>query len=173
MTNVVTKEVPLRAKDGSIRAVAIVDAIDYERAMKYTWSLSGNGYALRHRSKAEKLETGRTHEYLHRFILGLSPQSYLHVDHLDRDRLNCVRSNLTTATHMENCSNVPGSKKTSEHRGVYWNRRNGKWLAQCTVRGTQHYLGSFTDELEAAAVAAEFRAQNQPGSPEFRSRHGA
>lgn len=40
--------------------------------------------------------------------------------------------------------------KTSEHRGVYFNKKRGLWVATISKNGRSKYLGSFTDEAEAA-----------------------
>ena len=41
---------------------------------------------------------------------------------------------------------------TSGVRGVYFNKRKGKWVAQIMFKGKNHYLGAF-DTLENAARA--------------------
>lgn len=40
-------------------------------------------------------------------------------------------------------------------RGVYLNRRTGRWIAQITFQGRTSYLGSFDDLEKAAAARAE------------------
>ena len=51
-------------------------------------------------------------------------------------------------------------------RGVYRNRRTGRWAAQITFQGRTRYLGSF-DSLEEAA-----RAEAEQVFDEFLERHG-
>ena len=41
-------------------------------------------------------------------------------------------------------------KKLSDHKGVYWNKRQQKWRAIMRVRGKNLYLGNFETEEEAA-----------------------
>jgi hypothetical protein len=42
-------EIPLLCRDGSVRAVALVDADDYPLVSRYRWSVGGNGgYVLRY-----------------------------------------------------------------------------------------------------------------------------
>ncbi len=53
-------------------------------------------------------------------------------------------------------------------RGVYRNRRTGRWAAQITFQGRTRYLGSF-DSLEEAARA---RAEAEQVFDEFLERHG-
>ncbi len=54
-------------------------------------------------------------------------------------------------------------------RGVYRNRRTGRWTAQITFQGRTRYLGSF-DSLEEAAAA---RAEAEKVFDEFLERHDA
>merc|ERR1719359_2654731 len=54
--------------------------------------------------------------------------------------------------------NVPGKRettRTSKYVGVSWGKREKKWLARFTYRGKPHFVGYFTDELEAAAAINE------------------
>ena len=53
-------------------------------------------------------------------------------------------------------------------RGVYRNRKNGRWVAQITFQGKTRYLGSF-EELEGAAAA---RAEAEKVFEEFLKRYG-
>lgn len=44
------------------------------------------------------------------------------------------------------------SNNTSGVRGVYQNKKTGKWTAQITFKGKTHYLGTFASKEKAAAV---------------------
>ena len=46
--------------------------------------------------------------------------------------------------------NRKAGKKTSKYRGVSYNGKNKKWKSVITVKGTQHFLGYFENEEEAA-----------------------
>lgn len=143
-------EIPLRRRDGTVRAVAVVDDEDAELA-RLRWSLGGNGYVLR--------REGRRFVYLHRAIMG-HPEG-LEVDHEDGDPLNCCRSNLRVATHQQNLQNRRSGYGRSKHRGVAWHPGNGMWMAQVNVRGktTTRYAH---DEDEAAELARELRRELLP-----------
>ena len=45
---------------------------------------------------------------------------------------------------------APLRKTSSAHRGVTWNKAEGKWQATITIGGKRKYLGRFKDEEEAA-----------------------
>lgn len=115
-----THLIPLRARDGSIRDYAMVDDADVW-ALEYRWHLS-NGYARRTgpadgtRDPSGKLK--RRDIALHVEILermGHAKDAYDVGDHIDRDPLNCRRSNLRPATFAQNAqnriwANPPGHK---------------------------------------------------------------
>lgn len=152
-------EIPLRRRDGSIRAHAVIDVEDEHLAV-YRWCMHVCGYATRHL----RLPDGqKTAVLLHRAVLGLVPGDGVQGDHIDRDRLNCRRSNLRVVTDGQNKQNVPSTAgSSSRYRGVSWNGRRGKWEAEVTLNYVHHHLGRFDDEQEAAAVAQAWRLANMP-----------
>lgn len=157
-------QVPLRAKDGSVRAYALIDDID-EPLMANRWSLGGKGYAVR----TVRFDGRRTYTLaLHRAIFGLKRGDPRQVDHVNGDRLDCRRANLRIVpSHAENRQNVGSlAGSTSQYRGVSWDRRTGKWKAQVKVCGQAHWLGRFADEHEAGEAAAAFRKRHVPYSVE-------
>lgn len=147
--------IPLRARDGAVRAYAIVDAEDADFVNQWRWSLGSNGYVHRGTCRAGGVQ--RTYR-LHREIMGLVPGDGLEVDHINRNRLDNRRSNLRVATRMMNAQNTSGQRKsTSPHRGVHWAKHIGKWVANIKIDGRVRNLGCFEDELEAARVARQAR----------------
>jgi hypothetical protein len=71
---------------------ALVDAGDFQRASVKSWFLFG-GHAVRREQWGGKLR----HGYLHRFVLGLddaAQRAQTVIEFIDRDPLNCRRSNL-------------------------------------------------------------------------------
>lgn len=155
--------IPLRRRDGTIRAHAIIDAEDAHLAV-HRWSLD-RGYAKRNLPRAggkQRLVL------LHREVLGLAPGDGHEVDHIDGDRLNCRRSNMRIATHAQNGQNRASRPGSSPYRGVSWETRRGKWLAQAMLNGVKHNLGCFDDELEAAAVARAWRTSHMTFTNEER-----
>lgn len=82
---------------------------------------------------------------LHRFILGVTDPS-IEVDHKDGDGLNCQRRNLRCATRPQNQQNRGANRNnTSGHKGVTWDKRRGKWVAQIRHNYKHLFLGYFAD----------------------------
>lgn len=154
--------IPLRARDGSIRACAVVDAADADWVNQWRWSLCDDRAA-----RGAKIDGQLRKVYLHRMLLGLTYGDGLAGDHIDRDPLNCRRSNLRKVPdqkglrgNAQNKSSHRGS--TSPFRGVYWNKHQKKWTAQVRHGGKHHFLGYFRSEAEAAKTAQAARLRLMP-----------
>jgi hypothetical protein len=149
---------------------AYVDAPDYEWLSRYTWHME-NGYPSR-REKGKRI-------YMHRQIMQ-APRNMV-VDHIDGNRTNASRFNLRVCTPGENHRNQrkqAGSR--SRFKGVFYDKRLGKWFARCGVRGQVYWLGYFDEEIEAARaydrkaleVFGEFAHLNFPEARPPRHRPG-
>ena len=154
--------VPLRTVgQDEIGSYAVIDAADAEWVGRWNWHLTTNGYAARSTHVDGKSRTIR----LHRALLGLGPISKdpRHIDHIDRDRLNCQRANLRVATKLENAQNLPSyDGAASRHRGVSWDRRAGKWKARIKINGKERFIGHFDSEEAAGAAARSARQEAMP-----------
>jgi len=123
--------------------VAIVDAEDYAWLSQYKWHASKKGYnwyACRNYN--------RSIVCMHRVIMN-APKGML-VDHIDHNGLNNRRSNLRLCTSSQNHQNRERTRGTSNYKGVYREKRYRKWCASVYFEGRNHYLGSFSNEVEAA-----------------------
>jgi glycosyltransferase involved in cell wall biosynthesis len=157
LTPIEGRVVPLTDATGRATGCTVVDAGDYEAVSQYSWRLHPRGYAATY---AE----GRT-VLLHRLLM--EPGDGMQVDHRNRRRLDNRRGNLRVATPGQNQENrTPNRVGTSRHRGVSWNAKERKWYAFAKKDRRNHYLGSFDDEDEAAAVARFWRAENMPSNVE-------
>lgn len=125
---------------------AIVDDCDSGPVLSRKWRTSKNGhggpYAI----------TGNSSLWIvmHHVITGERKQ----IDHINGDGLDNRRSNLRFADHSQNAGNsdIDKSYCSSQYRGVTWNIRGDRWIAQIGSgrQGTRQYIGCFTDEIEAA-----------------------
>ena len=77
---------------------------------------------------------------------------YPQVDHIDGDGTNNDVSNLRMVTSGGNLRAHQKKRDdcSSQYRGVSWDKRVGRWLAQCTVDRKKKHLGFFDDERDAA-----------------------
>lgn len=158
-----TVQIPLRARDGSVRAYALIDAADAEWAAQYPWHLTNKGYAGRCALIGGRVTTFR----LHRELLGLTTADQVDVDHINRVKLDCRRSNLRILPKGANAQNTGGWRQaSSSYRGVFFEKDSGKWAAKIHINGRLLNLGRFGSELEAAEVARAARARLMPYSVE-------
>lgn len=149
--------IPLHRADRTIRGYALLDWEDESiAALAWYWH---HGYAAR------TVYGNGTHwkEYMHRMVLGFARGDGRRCDHINRDKLDCRRVNLREVTHAQNMQNVPAQHNASSaYRGVHWAKNEHKWVAQGSIGGRSRHLGYFTDELDAAAASARFRAEHMP-----------
>jgi hypothetical protein len=106
----------VHCKIDSTEETIIIDADVYETTVKYhKISSDRSGYA--------RIYYNKTIFLLHRFIMSeTNPTVY--IDHIDRNKLNNVRSNLKRTTAQENVENKTKQKnKTSKYVGVHKSKR--------------------------------------------------
>jgi hypothetical protein len=137
--------------------VALIDDEDFDRVNAFKWSAARMGgtdrlkktywYAKRSINVDGKVFT----VYLHRFILGL-PDG-IHVDHIDGDTLNCVKSNLRFASNRQNVWNQRHSRAKSGYRGVHVAKHG--FTASVRADGEVRSIGTFESAEFAARVIDE------------------
>lgn len=128
--------------------VAVVDDSDFDVLDQFNWHAARRArtvYAARHK--------GRNKIVLMHAEIMQTPSGF-DTDHIDGNGLNNVRSNLRVTTVTQNRYNQIRKRRTatSRFRGVSWNKKLGRWVAQIRLHGQQTYLGLFDDEVEAARV---------------------
>lgn len=141
-----TVEIPLT--QGYVTTVDEVDA-DLAHMHWHTHESSSKEYA--------RLNERRGRHYMHRIILsrilGRELARLERVDHIDLDGLNNRRRNLRLATDATNGQNRGRNKNNaSGYKGVSYDKRNGKWVAQIDANGKHYPLGRF-DTAEQAYEA--------------------
>lgn len=151
-----TARLPLFRRNGTVSGYARIDAADAGWASQWRWHLSRTGYVCRGDQHADRPRMIR----LHRVLLGLVHGDGQHVDHIDRDRLNCTRANLRIVTQAANNQNVSRSltRGGPRYRGVFWCADTNRWR----VRVGRVHVGRFDDEEEAAEAARAARRRLLP-----------
>ncbi len=130
---------------------ALVSDEDAEWAEQFTWYLNRRGYAVTWGS-----------EFLHQAVVeraGLTRSGP--VDHINRDPLDCQRSNLRIVSWAENAWNR-GGWHANAHKGAH-PLPSGKWKATIQTNGVRKNLGTF-DSAEDAHAAYVRAAVEQRGS---------
>lgn len=129
--------IPLRDKTKAVVAWTLVDAIDYDSLMKFSWSVRdglGKRYAVNNFTKL-----------MHRILLGEPTEDDDVIDHMDGDGLNNTRANLRFATYQLNSQNkIKKGETSSKYYGV--SKSPWGWVASHASQG----LGYFDTELKAA-----------------------
>jgi hypothetical protein len=126
---------------------SIVDDDVWEWAKAYNWCYANVGYAVRRITLGYKQSRII---FLHREIMQ-APRG-VHVHHISGDKLDNRRSNLeilNVGEHREHHGHTSGPI-TGKYKGVYWATRAGRWMAKIKRLGKNIYLGSFTNESDAA-----------------------
>lgn len=94
----------------------------------------------------------RRHRLIYAMHSGEWPEE---IDHRDRNSQNDSIGNLRAATSLQNKANTGARKSNSSgFKGVSWDSRKGRWLAQIRANGNKKFLGYF-DTAEAASGAYE------------------
>lgn len=128
---------------------AHVDFDDFCRLIRYKWYAFYNGYT--HYAVRPAYFNGFACLIrMHRVIMK-APRDRV-VDHIDRNGLNNCRYNLRNATRAENAlNNRRGfNSPTSKYKGVFYDKRRGKFRATIWVDGKKKHLGYFDNEIDAA-----------------------
>ena len=131
--------------------VTVLDEADHPLVRAHKW------YAL-HGSTgkiyAYGRSTARASHYMHRLIM--AAPSGVWIDHINGDGLDNRRANLRIATAGQNRANAgknrhpSGKPRTSQYKGVNWDRSRGRWQAKIRADGHHRTLGRYDIEAEAA-----------------------
>lgn len=96
----------------------------------------------------------QAHRLAYKMHYGAEPTEL--IDHIDGDKTNNRISNLRVASSVQNQGN---SKKPHNNRsgikGVSWNKKMQRWVAQIGMHKKRVYLGGFATKEEAAKAYAD------------------
>lgn len=124
-----------------------------EKCKLYKWHLLKIGYVCATVSK-------NNHIFLHRYLLNLTTNDKVDVDHIDGNPLNNRKINLRIGTHQQNCfNNKIAINNTSEFTGVYFREDRNKWVAYIHNDYKTIVLGHFDTKEEA--ILERFKAEKE------------
>lgn len=71
-------------------------------------------------------------------------------------------NNIDYINYIENDDDTLGIpiQRTSEHKGVYYDRNRKKWKSKITIKGKCYNMGSFDTEDEAFYALEHFKYEN-------------
>ena len=123
----------------------IIDADDLERVQHYYWSIDKDGYITSNDNSA-KIK-------LHNFVLGFTPRNKTYADHINRNRLDCRKSNLRIVTAQQNSMNKSRQKNsTTGYIGVTFDKQQGRYKARIGLNDRRIQLGTSTNPVECAQM---------------------
>jgi hypothetical protein len=98
---------------------------------------------------------------LHYVVMGITCDEEWHLGHRNDDPLDCRKDNLVVRTlsdagaHKRKSATFCGRPCTSRFKGVFREKRSGRWVATIKKDRVQRRLGSFRDEIAAAQAYDE------------------
>ena len=128
---------------------ALIDPEDWERVNANSWHQHKGKSGIYLATKVTLPSGIQTTRLLQRFLLDAQPGQK--VDHHNGNTMDYRRANLRLATSAQNSQNSrKQSGRSSLYKGVCWDKRREKWVANIKANGKALYLGSFACELEAS-----------------------
>ena len=127
---------------------AILDETDRDLVERFEWWAHENGCGSVYARTVIYDGRWRRNVFMHRLLLG-EPRT--RIDHRNGDGLDNRRHNLRLATASQNAANMRPKGGSSQFKGVK-RTRSGSWAARITIDYRQLHIGTFGDELVAAAA---------------------
>ena len=119
--------------------------ITNKRNGKEAGSLNGDGYrriGFSYQDEFYQISAHRIAWFLH---YGEWPA--MHINHINEIKDDNRITNIEDVSHADN---IRHSRCSSKYYGVYWNKKDSKWVSRINVDKTQRYLGAFDCEDTAA-----------------------
>lgn len=93
----------------------------------------------------------RAHRLAWLYMTGVMPKGI--VDHKNHNKSDNRWDNLREVTHHENCKNMPQYvNNSSGSTGIYFHKRDKRWIAFVYVNGKKKHLGCFKDKSNAISA---------------------
>jgi hypothetical protein len=150
-------KIPVNGKRSSeFGTYALCSAEDYDNLSKHSWCWSNKGYPI----STLTLKENRSVICMSRFIM--KPKKGDIVDHINRDRKDNRRENLRIVTHSQNAQNrTKRDGSSSSYKGVYYVKSYKKFRVKLLIKGVNHNIGLFDNEIDAARAYDKYITQNR------------
>lgn len=130
----------------------LIDEADWDSVSARNWGVQKSG-RLRYAARSVYRDGGSRKLGLHRFLLDAPAGS--EVDHRNGDTLDNRRANLRVCTRSENGRNLHRTCGLSKYKGVHYDKRGGRWIAQIRIQGGRFRKRIRPDERSAALAYDE------------------
>lgn len=123
----------------------VVDAEDADRVSEKFWNYKvSKGYIICPERQMKRLP-------LHRFILGITDEKIM-VDHINRNKLDCRKSNLRIVTAQQNSMNCSMRPNATGFKGVSFVKSRNIYRAQIGINNRDISLGKSIDPVVCAQM---------------------
>ena len=141
---------------------AIVDDDDFEWLSQWKWYAHKRPCTF-YAERTEVISGRKVKVWMHRLISGTPERQF--TDHIDGNGLNNVRQNLRNVSHQDNMVNRARWRRgsTSQYRGAYLDKRDGRWFSSITINGRNIHIGRFATPEDAASAYEKRRAELRAG----------
>jgi hypothetical protein len=128
--------------------MAILDDEDFDRLHEFKWYSKCNSSGIVYAQASVCIYPEWKKLFLHREVMNVE-DSRVWIDHIDRNGLNCQKSNLRLCNASQNGANSSKrSNNTSGFKGVYWH--HGSWYAAIRVNYKKIYVCGLASAEDAA-----------------------
>lgn len=118
-----------------------VNSDTYVWAKYFTWKVNSDGYAVCGKSPDRNM-------LMHRVITDCPDN--MQVDHINGEKLDNTRENLRIVTAHQNSMNRRiNSNSNTGYKGVYWHKRDKKFVVVVKFHGKKYFSGRFNNAEEA------------------------
>ena len=125
----------------------LIDEEDISRVGSLFWHMSSDGYIV------TSGLYGKTQYKLHNFIFGGRYGNDIVIDHINRDKTDCRKSNLRYVNNQQNGMNQSRKKNSySGFKGVTYVKSKRQYRARIWLNGICVYLGSAHNPVIAAQM---------------------
>ena len=128
--------------------VVLLSLLDFDLIRDFAIHISVIGYPYARQRGSKR---GAQMQTLHSIVsrrMGLSGNKKLHIDHINRNKLDCRRENLRLICLSDNVIN---SKRSDNAEFVYYNRKIKKWQFDLKRKTIRICSGWFVDKKSAEA----------------------
>src|SRR5690606_6730827 len=140
----------VKRKEGFIRKGKNM-VLSIQRDKILSQSDNGNGYKGVNLCKNNIKKRFHVHQLVAMAFLNHNPCKFkLVIDHINHEKSDNRVENLRVVTNRENSVNKnPKYKYTSKYTGVFFLKKDMKWVAAIVNKGVREHLGRYGTEIEA------------------------